>query len=132
MLEAVSDLLRPLTLSKQRNNFLLLSFLWVCNSLKYLRQYHGRARRTGFYSLSTIDCLSDLRWCIYSQWASLFLSIKTGINAPSESFSSKILCFLDYALNIMVISQMEVCSFHFQKMPEVLLLLYNVKGWEDS
>ena len=132
MLEAVSDLLRPLTLSQQRNNFLLLSFLWVCNSLKYLRRYHGRARRTRFYSLSTIDCLSDLTWCIYSHWASLFLSIKTGINAPSEPFSSKILCFLDYALNIMVISQLEICSFHFQKMLEVLLLLYNVKSWEDS
>lgn len=37
-------------------------------------------------------------------------------------FSSKILCFLDYVLNIMVIPQMEICSFHFQKMLEVLLL----------
>ena len=40
------------------------------------------------------------------------------VNVPPELSSSEVLQFLDCALNIMVIPQMEICSFQFQSLPE--------------
>lgn len=37
---------------------------------------------------------------------------------PQNLSPSEVLQFLDCALNIMVIPQMEICSFQFQRLPE--------------
>lgn len=39
-----------------------------------------------FAPSSAADCLGDLRQLTHSHWASVFLSIRLGVNAPSESF----------------------------------------------
>lgn len=39
-----------------------------------------------FTPSSATDCLGDLGQLTYSHWASVFLSIKMGVNAPSEPF----------------------------------------------
>lgn len=51
---------------------------------------------------------------------------------PQNLSSSKILQFLGYALNLMVIPQMEICSFQFQRLPKVHFVLYKVEIWEDT